>query len=128
MIHRSRAIAIAVLTPLAAIATAGTAYAATDYNFGANFKYRLSSASWTQGAGTDSYWFHCTSGFGEHYAITLYRKGFWSNVNKGSVSKSCDGPDDNASWSGLDSGTYFFTLTKADDGVYIVGSGHMRHP
>jgi hypothetical protein len=92
------------------------------------FKYRLDSASWSQAAGTDNYSFTCTSGSTNQYAVTLYKNGFFGDDNKGTKTFTCDAKADTGSWSGLSSGDYHFTMTKADNSVYIVGSGAFSHP
>ena len=124
---RKRASKVAVAT-VALMSVAGPAMAAGTYNFTANFKYRLNSGSWSQGAGTTKYFFHCTSGSGQTYSVTLYKENLFADTNMGSKTFTCNSTDDTGSWSGLNSDSYHFTLTKPDNGVYVVGSGYITYP
>ncbi len=129
MSQRSRTLSVVVGTPIALLAMAAPAFAASNYDFTANFKYRLNSASsWSQGAGSDTWFFHCTAGSGQQYSVKLYQDHWYGDSDKGSKTFTCNGTDDTATWSSLDSGNYHFTMTKSDNGVYIVGSGHVGHP
>jgi len=123
-----KAAVVAAGTPLALIGMATGAMAAGTYPFTANFKYRLDSANWSQGAGTTNYSFTCTSGHGQQYVVTLYKNSVWGDDSKGSKTLMCDGTEDKASWGSLNSGTYHITLSKGDNGVYVVGSGKVTYP
>lgn len=110
------------------MAIASPAFAAGTKNFTANFKYRRDSSDWTQRAGTTTWFFHCTSGSGQQYSVTLYKNSIFSDKNVGSKTFTCNSTDDTGGWTNLDSGDYHFTLTKADNGVYVVGSGKVGYP
>jgi hypothetical protein len=123
----TRVASLAIAVPAAVLAMAGVAQASGTYTFAADFKYRLDTGSWDQNSGTTTFYFTCTSGGGQQYSATMWKNSIWGDDNKGSHTFTCDGTQDVGGWS-LASGKYHITLSKADNGVRVIGSGKVTYP
>lgn len=124
----TRAAAVAAMT--AGLALAGTAvpsdaHAATR-NVAFSFKYRLTTKSWQQRAGTTSLTIrHCPANGPFHVELKRSRWGTDSRVDGRTIRCA---PGVRATFTAPVRGTYYFVFTKVDDGRYYSGTATIAYP
>jgi len=99
------------------------------FTWSATFECCLDSRKWTQGGGSTTIKAHanCDGDPGmTQYRIELF-KDQWSDKSYGAACYDCYAYEQ-FTWNNLPSGTYYFWITKRDNGSTITASGSVYYP
>ena len=132
MKRRTRFLYMLTAAAMSILLGAAPAWAAGSFTWSAHLKYSVTSRQWTQkSGGSVTIWstVTCNGETGSHtlYGIDLWKTGTILPTEIGAATFTCN-QSQQYTWPNLKSGTYYFTLTKYNDGIYWDPSGSVSYP